>query len=279
MRNWGIAVEASSLPAWVHQVASVVTTAGDPLVVLGTATLLFWVGPRVSRLDSQTGARIAAVTLAGVALIAPAKVFLAAPRPPPEVAVIATDGYGLPSGHTTGATSLATALVLLLDQLSTRSRLTLASLYVTGIASSRVLLGVHYVGDVLLGFVAGVACGTVAVYISRETVTPAFVLAALFGMVGVFLTVSTQAMPMIVDVARGAGGTGGALLAWLALNKMDAPIAPPSNTTLIGGAMIAILGLLMGVTEIPVLTAIGAAVTGATVVSVPRSTGLPGRDS
>jgi membrane-associated phospholipid phosphatase len=94
-----------------------------------------------------------------VALVLSASIFckygLGLPRPPETLMAIPEDGYGFPSGHATAAAGLGTALVGV-SRWERRWPLALAATYVAVIAATRVLLGVHYLPDVLVGVALGV---------------------------------------------------------------------------------------------------------------------------
>lgn len=68
-----------------------------------------------------------------------------------------SDRYSLPSGHTAAAFLIATVLAhYYLDYAL------LALIWAAAIALSRILLGVHFLTDVLLGACLGIACATFA---------------------------------------------------------------------------------------------------------------------
>lgn len=78
-------------------------------------------------------------------------------RPRPQQAVpglrsliIASDQFSFPSGHSSGAFLLATALVLVYG-----GPVLAMYLWAAGVGLSRVLLGVHFPGDVLAGALMG----------------------------------------------------------------------------------------------------------------------------
>jgi undecaprenyl-diphosphatase len=73
--------------------------------------------------------------------------------------------YSFPSGHATGATALALTVILLVVALESRHRhlwIALAGGYGIAICLSRLLLGVHYVTDIL-GAVALATGGVLAI--------------------------------------------------------------------------------------------------------------------
>lgn len=86
------------------------------------------------------------------------------PRPPNAIPgfnslIVASDKFSFPSGHSSGAFLLATTLVVIYGG-------PMLAIYIwsTGVAFSRVLLGVHFPGDILAGALMGsgiaLACAT-----------------------------------------------------------------------------------------------------------------------
>ena len=76
-------------------------------------------------------------------------------------------GYGFPSGHTTGFTAMAVAVSAVAAFGVARPRrraldVVLASLALV-VGTARVLVGVHYVSDIVAGLALGVLCANVAI--------------------------------------------------------------------------------------------------------------------
>jgi membrane-associated phospholipid phosphatase len=90
-----------------------------------------------------------------------AKVAIGRPRPDLDAPVASAFGNSFPSGHAMSATVCYGALLLafggLLTQSGRRRALVAVTLLVLAIGSTRLVLGVHYVTDVLGGFVLGLA--------------------------------------------------------------------------------------------------------------------------
>ena len=154
---------------WLTSALRMVTLLGSPAVL---ATLAIVSGVAASaRSRSWLAAVLAAFGACGAGLIiAAAKAVVGRDRPPTPFATVAEDGFSFPSGHAAG-----TAAVMLLSAwLLTRWLITSWAWRVTiwatavGVAGavgfSRVYLGVHYVSDVLAGWLLGAAwAGTIMV--------------------------------------------------------------------------------------------------------------------
>ncbi len=138
-------------PAYTD-VAVFVTDLASTTVLMFLLASLFWV------VDRRRTLVVISYAFAGVALIIGLKAFLGLPRPPTELFLIELDGdaYGFPSGHTFAAVIVYGGLLLAFER--TRAWLLVAAvtLLVTLIGLSRVVLGVHYLGDVVAGGLLGV---------------------------------------------------------------------------------------------------------------------------
>ena len=128
--------------------------------------------PRDGLLDRPSVAYLVALALGAAALTATLKGLTAHPRPP-TVGVGAdllptslaplyeqatdTDGFALPSGHALGSTVIYGGLATVLGAGTARQRYAAVGVVVALVSLSRLVLGVHYLGDVLAGVVLGVA--------------------------------------------------------------------------------------------------------------------------
>ncbi|MFC7176849.1 phosphatase PAP2 family protein [Halosegnis marinus] len=65
------------------------------------------------------------------------------------------DGFTLPSGHATGSAAVYGAAALAFEVGRRRVRYAAAALVVVAVALSRVVIGVHYLTDVLVGVALG----------------------------------------------------------------------------------------------------------------------------
>ena len=165
----------------------------------------------------------------------------AAPRPPSTPVVpawlpgilgdrvanqLASDGFGFPSGHAASATVAYGGLALLLDRISNvRSRLGGAVAVVVTVAVSRVVLQVHYLVDVVVGFALGVAVLAVGLWLAGDArlrsgdhdrqlePVPVFLLATLLGAAAMAVAASaghgSELLAGGIAVGTGVGGAVG----------------------------------------------------------------------
>mgnify|MGYP000386108616 FL=1 len=180
------------------------------LTVLGSAKFLM-VALSVAYWNDQTRRR-ELLTVVGVAFVAVSvtlalKYWFGLPRPPASVRRIAVDPspVGFPSGHAIAATTVYGGTLVALDRYRDPALLAGAGALVALVGLSRVVIGVHYLGDVLAGVAVGlVMVGIVAVALDRGP-TVVFGLAVVCAVPAVVLTTAPG------DAALAAGGSVGGL--------------------------------------------------------------------
>lgn len=264
MRDAGVArAIAGSVPDSLVDVLVALTHLGDPALFMVAAPLAFWFGPRYGVLTPRNAARVLAITIGGLSLVVGLKASFALPRPPVAVARIVTDGYGFPSGHTTGATVFYGSLAALASRWSRSERYAAAGALVALVAFTRVALGVHYVVDVVAGVVLGSLFVWTGVRASRDGVRRAFALAVAAGLFAV-------AAAWTVEAATAFGATLGGLLAWTwtreDLGTLRA-VEPRHAAALV--PVVAVGGLPLALHPDPVLAVVAGAIMGVGVVGVP----------
>ena len=158
---------------WLDTVMEAVAAAGTRYGALGVLALAV-VGTFLLR-GVRPAVFLMAVAIFGVLVRTVLKLVIARPRPADELVRVMgeNDGYSFPSGHVMFYVVLLGALYFLLTSpgLSGRTiRLIQAviavALVLTGI--SRIYLGVHWLSDVLAGFVYGAALVVVSVWAWRR---------------------------------------------------------------------------------------------------------------
>jgi undecaprenyl-diphosphatase len=158
--------EAADLTAangsgWFHVGAFVTFFGGAIVVAVMTAAVALYVWWR--RRDRVATAMVPiSAALAGI-LNNLAKVVVGRPRPPTAVFTHAR-GFGFPSGHTAGFTAFAVAVaglvvVLHASRLKRLIMSTIAALASVAVGLSRVVVGAHWLTDVIGGLLLGAAIG------------------------------------------------------------------------------------------------------------------------
>jgi len=73
---------------------------------------------------------------------------------------VPSDKFSLPSGHSAGAFVVATILTMYFPAF-----MAVWFIWAAGVAASRVIVGVHYPADVIVGAVIGSSCAVLAVMV------------------------------------------------------------------------------------------------------------------
>lgn len=136
--------------------ARVATELGGGTVRLGVVLLV--AGWLLVRQRRRLAVFLAVTVVGGTVLNVLLKVIVHRARPVLPDAVAVETSTSFPSGHTMGATVLALSLLLIAWPTLGRLRpaaAVLAGLFVAAVAASRVLLGVHYLTDVIAAAFAG----------------------------------------------------------------------------------------------------------------------------
>ena len=152
---------------WLDLAIKAIALAGvayiaGPLVLL--AALAFFLAGR-----REAGVLIMAATIIGYGGRTAIKGIVARPRPPEDLVqvIVDVDGYSFPSGHVMFYVVLLGAVILVLSDgaLSDRTRRGIRITCVVAVllvGFSRIYLGVHWLSDVLAGYLFGAVVVTVA---------------------------------------------------------------------------------------------------------------------
>jgi membrane-associated phospholipid phosphatase len=147
--------------AWLTVAMRIVTQLGSAWFVI---LLLSMVTAAVlARHAGRTLAATGPVSAAGAALlVTTVKLLIARPRPTVGDVVAVASGFSFPSGHSAQAVACYGALAWLIAHLTVTRRSTIAAwagaaLVALAIGFSRLYLGVHWLSDVVGGFVLGAA--------------------------------------------------------------------------------------------------------------------------
>lgn len=220
-----------SVPPMVREGFAIVTLLGDLAFIFALLALLYWLE------DRESTATVIAYALVGLAVTLVLKEWFGLPRPPGAVQAVSTDpdSYGFPSGHAIAATVVYGGLLVTRERLhDIRAALSTAGIvFLVGI--SRVVIGVHYLGDVVVGFaIGGVVLGSLWYGVGHRPAV-ASLLAGVIAVPAVLLTgIGHDAILAL------SGSLGGAL----AFSRVDLDSVPtPSGAA----ARVGLVGLGFGV--------------------------------
>lgn len=251
-RGVGELALVEQLPVVLVVLAALVTQLGDSWFLFSVLGTLYWFGdalPGPLSLDRRLAAFALALGLGARAVATTLKEWLQYPRPPGADATVGPDlvpavveplyvaaatagGFGFPSGHAISAVVVYGGLALLVGS---RRGYGAAAILAVVVPLSRVVLGVHYLVDVLVGVAVG---GTFLAVVYRgcgRGTNPgrALMVALLVAVVGGVLDgYGFRTMAAL-------GGTLGARIAWGSVG--DAVVH--EATTRSGGAVAAVVGL------------------------------------
>lgn len=236
---------------------------GVPFLIVALA-VLYWID------DRESTATVIGYTLVALALTLLLKEWLTIPRPPPAVRAVAVESgsHGFPSGHAIAAIVVYGSLLLVRGGLrNPRAALPTATL-IGLIGLSRVVIGVHYLGDVLAGFAVGAAVVAALHFTIRDRPHLACAIAAVCSLLAVLVTGSATYALVIL------GGSLGGIVAFGTVDVGSLP-RPDGLVQSVGlvAVGLAVVGALFALsTAVPVapIAVLGSAVLVGVVVVLPR---------
>jgi membrane-associated phospholipid phosphatase len=264
LRGVGELAVLSSLPSVVVVFFALVTQLADPWFVFSLLMGLY-VWPR-GGLTRRDAAQLLGLSLAAAALVLTLKTGIGVPRPPGSSTasipgwlpwplsrafgrVAVADGFGFPSGHATGATVLYGGLAAMLEWRRRRVQALIAGLLIVGVMLSRLVLGVHFLVDVL----AGVVLGTSMLWLGLRGVEPtrlfglAAVVAVAGGGVAALQGHPGEAHDAAIGVGSAIGGAGGWMLVTHTERARSAGVRPVLGILVVGlGAVVWTSAYLFG---------------------------------
>lgn len=266
---------------------ALITQLGDVwfLFLLGSA--LFVAGEQLPRwgIDRRRGLFVLGLALTYVALIGVLKNAFLLPRPPGAseaplvqwmpaaieplfVDITTADGPGFPSGHALGTTMVWGGLALILDRGARRTRLGIAGTVVALVALSRLVLGVHYAVDVVVGVALGLVFLGALYRLSDGGTDPGrvFLFAITVGILGLVIEIT-------FDSVTALGGAIGGWLAWRAVAETTSAHPSSRRAVIAGfvvlGAAAGLFGAVYALTPSIGLAFLGAVVAAAGAVGAP----------
>lgn len=286
IRAVGVTEVLSALPGAVVVLFALITQLGDFWFTFLACGLLYWLGPWTPKLGRgltrDRTAMLVALLAVAVALVISLKGVFALPRPPgagtathAELVPAALrgvyesmatgEGFGFPSGHATLSLLVWGGVAWALRVGTRRQRTAVAATIVALIGLSRLVLGVHYLADILAGFaIAGAALGIgLGVLKTPERV---FGLAAVVAVVGLLVT----------GVSRDSAGALGVAVAGAVIwSLLGEGIPEPTRqgvviTALLGVASVSFfLGVTFGLDPTPVVVTLLAGLGTGALLTLP----------
>jgi membrane-associated phospholipid phosphatase len=287
-RSLGITEFLQAEASWsVVVLFAVISQLGDVWLLFLLGGVFYVAGEYTPRwvLDRRRGLTVLALLLTYISLIGVLKDVFHLARPPGAttppgleavpmalqsvfVNVTTASGPGFPSGHALGTTMVWGGVALLLDRGRFRSRAVLVAGIVAAVSASRLVIGVHYLVDVVVGAAVGFVA-LVAIYrLSADGTKPGRVLgvAVVVGLLGLVRTVS-------FDSVAALGGAVGGWLVWHWIAEEVSPLPSNRCEVVVGFAVFGVAGVLFGVIyalDAPLwLTFLGAGTTGGLAVGAP----------
>lgn len=266
---------------------AVITQFGDLWFLFFLGSVLYVGGEAVPRLGigRRQGMFVLALIAAYTALAVLLKSLFMLPRPsgageplalrwiPSVFAGVFTSattasGSGFPSGHALGATMVWGGLAFVLDRVAFRTRVGAAGVIVLLVSMSRIVLGVHYVVDVLAGVVVGVAALVGLYWLSDRGTVPERVLlfAVLLGGLGLLVHVTFATIAV-------TGSAVGGWLAWRMLGETTSARLSTARELVVAISVIVLAGGLFGVVYLfassPAVTVLGTASGAGLAIAAP----------
>ena len=293
MRGLGFSELFAATPDVLVLVFALLTQTGDPWFLLVLVVLLYWLAPAsLASEPRRTGALLVGLATGALLLTVGLKSLFGLPRPPgaasatppvwlpalvaPVFENVATGtGFGFPSGHAIGTTVVYGGLATVLDVWDRRRRVAAAATVVGLVGLSRVVLGVHYGVDIVVGVAVGLAFLVGALRVADGRPDRLFGVVAVVGLLALVVAAAGGHAAEVRDAVAGLGGALGGLVALRRVGPdeltavADTPVSPVA--AVVGLAVTG--GLWAGVaamqSTLPV-TVVVVAVAVATVVAYPR---------
>ena len=286
IRPVGVTEVLSALPGAVVVLFALITQLGDFWFTFLACGLLYWLGPWTPKLGRgltrDRTAMLVALLAVAVALVVSLKGVFALPRPPgagtathaglvPAAlrgvyeSMATGEGFGFPSGHATLSLLVWGGIAWALRVGTRRQRAVVAAAIIALIGLSRLVLGVHYLADVLAGFAIAGAALALALGALR-TPERVFGLAAVIAVAGLLVT----------GASRDSAGALGVAVAGAAVWSLLGETMPePSRhgvglTALLGVVSVgALLGVTFGLDPSPVAVTLLAALGTGVLLTLP----------
>ncbi|QFU81318.1 phosphatase PAP2 family protein [Natronorubrum aibiense] len=220
-----------------------ITELGGVTALMGILALLFWWG------DRRQSALVISYAIAGLAVLLAVKTAFALPRPPEDAMLVALEdereGYGFPSGHAFAATVVYGGLLSMSDRAREPWTVVGVVALVVAVSLSRVVLGVHYLGDVIVGMLLGVGFVVAMNRLTRGVPAVGFAVALVLAVPALAITGVSE------DTVLAVGGALGGLLTAGRIDRLPALRSRLEGVALaaVGGSGIVVLQVAESVVD------------------------------
>lgn len=224
-RGIGILNITKSLPDVIIAIAGLITQLGDMWFVLLGVLLVYWIGTRDPTLTDtlrKDCLYLFALAIGSYALTVVLKHVFTLPRPPgattavlpiwlPQIiepvyeSIVTGTGFSFPSGHALKTTVVYGGAALLLSKWRPRRQYLIAGGIVVLVAGSRVVLGVHYLADVVAGVLIGLVFLGGMNRATRGNPRRAFAITAILGLFAVGMAMGFKSGLVVVAAVFGLG--------------------------------------------------------------------------
>ncbi|KTG08106.1 hypothetical protein AUR64_00570 [Haloprofundus marisrubri] len=249
MRELGLTEALSNLPDPVVAAFALLTQLGDVWFLFATLGLLYLLaGERIASNPRRSGALLIALSVGALATTLALKATFAFPRPPNAgtasippwlppaleavyLNVATGSGFGFPSGHAIGTTVAYGGAAAVLDVWNRRKRALVAGSLVGIVCLARLVLGVHYLVDVLAGVAVGVTYLAVTLRVAKGDPTRAFSVAAVAAAVALVAVVVRGVPSEFGPVAVTLGAAAAGAVVWRRLDPTERTVSVPVAAT------------------------------------------------
>lgn len=255
----------SAVPPELVPVFAAVTTFGGATVIMLLLSILYWVDER------RAVALVVSFALTALAVTLTLKAGFALPRPPVTDQLVAHDNdpWGFPSGHAVAAVVVYGGLVVATDRFESRRATVAAALVALLVGLSRVVIGVHYLGDVLAGFGLGlVLLG--GLWVATDGNPRRGFAVAVVASVPALLVAG-----VMTETVVALGGSLGGLLGCRTLDRIPKPTSWLERGLLVGGGLGFVVAVRAGaelVSGFPSVLVVLNAILVAGILSLPLAT-------
>lgn len=235
-----------------------ITLLGDAWFLFVGLSVGYWVGPRLTDTTRPAAATVIALATLALAVVLAVKSYTAIPRPaatPIDPAGLPgglagfvageldSSGFTFPSGHATGATAVYGGLAALLTVGRRRPRYAAAAIVIALVSGSRVILGVHYLRDIVAGMALGVGLIVLARWVADDESIPqadrVFLLAGVASVVGLGVAAAGGHAEEVRHAVIGLGTAVGAGASWYRGGERLVAAPTVSLPVAVGGLVVA----------------------------------------